>query len=131
MIDIGKGIVSGVVATALLCGALYLLSLPGAVPSPDPVRALSGVSLWPPALSWIVQFALGAFVGGPLFALVSPILPGPYGLRGLIFGVTIWLLTLGAAWFEPTAHLQVGAAAAVLHVLFGAGLGLTYGAVLD
>lgn len=131
MIDFGKGIVSGVIAAALLCGCLYLLSLAGALSRPDPVYVLSGITLFPPALSWIVQFALGAFVWGLLFAPASSILPGPYWLRGLIFGVLVWGVALGAAWLAPAAHLPIGATAVVLNLLFGAVLGTIYRALLD
>ena len=131
MISIGKGIVAGVVASALLYGALFLLSFVNAVPSPDPVRMLSGIRLWPLALSWIVQFALGGFVWGALFAIVSPILPGPYWLRGAIFGVIVWLSTLGLAWIEPTAGMRFEVAAVLLNLAFGTVLGATYGSLLD
>jgi len=131
MVDIGKGVLSGVVATALLCGALYLLSLSGVLARADPVFVLNGVSLWPPVLSWIVQFALGAFVWGTLFAFISSILPGPYSLKGVIFGAVVWLVALGVAWLVPAAVLPFGAIAAALHVLFGGVLGFTYGSVLE
>ncbi len=130
MIDLGKGVISGVVATALLCGILLLLSFVGAVPSPEPVRALRGISLFPAALGWVIQFALGAFGWGLLFALVSPALPGLYWIRGLVFGVAICLVMLGAAWLKPTAGLQVRVVPLVLQLLYGAMLGLTYGALL-
>ncbi len=131
MVDIGKGILSGVVATTVLCSALYLLSLAGILARPDPVHVLNGVSLWPPVLSWIAQFALGAFVWGTLFAFLSSILPGPYSLKGLIFGVVVWFLALGVAWLVPAATLPIGAMTAALHVLFGGVLGLTYGSLLE
>jgi hypothetical protein len=64
MINIGKGVIAGLVASTAVIGAIYLGSLAGAVPPADPVRALSGVMLSPPGLGWVMHFAVGTFLWG-------------------------------------------------------------------
>ena len=78
MINIGKGVIAGLVASAAVIGAIYLGSSTGIVPTADLVRALSGVMLSPPGLGWVMHFAVGTFLWGPLLAVLSPIPPSPF-----------------------------------------------------
>jgi hypothetical protein len=132
MINIGKGIIAGLVASAAVSGAIFLGSLAGVTPAADPVRALSGVMLSPPGLSWVMQFAVGTFLWGPILALLSPVLPSPFWLKGVVFGVLAWLLMILVTWAaDPTSPAQTGLEPILLHLFFGAVLGSIYGALLD
>ena len=132
MINIGKGIIAGLLASAAASGAIFLGSLAGALPAADPVRSVSGVTLSPPGLSWVMHFVVGTFLWGPLLTVLSPILPFPFWFKGVVFGALAWLLMLLATWgADPASPPQASPGPILLHLLFGAVLGWTYGALLD
>lgn len=132
MINIGKGIIAGLLASAAVSGAIFLGSLAGAVPAADPVRALSGVMLSPPGLGWVMHFAVGTFLWGPLLAVLSPILPSPFWFKGVVFGALAWLLMLLVTWgTDPASPPQPDPVPILLHLLFGGVLGWIYGVLLD
>jgi hypothetical protein len=132
MINIGKGIIAGLVASASVSGAVSLGSLTGIVPAPDPVRAASGIMLSPTGLSWVLHFAIGTFLWGPILAVLSPVLPSPFWFKGVVFGALAWLLMVLVTWAtDPTSPPQTGLEPILLHVFFGAVLGWIYGALLD
>jgi hypothetical protein len=132
MINIGKGVIAGLLASAAASGAIFLGSLAGVLPAADPVHAASGVTLSPPGLSWVMHFALGTFLWGPLLAVMSPILPSPFWFKGVVFGALAWLLMHLATWAaDPASPPQANLQPILLHVLFGGMLGWTYGTLLD
>jgi hypothetical protein len=132
MINIGKGIIAGVLASAAASGAIFLGLLAGVLPAADPVRSVSGVTLSPPGLSWVMHFAVGTFLWGPLLALLSPVLPSPFWFKGVVFGALAWLLMLLVTWAaDPASPPQANLEPILLHVLFGGMLGWTYGNLLD
>ena len=132
MINIGKGIIAGLLASAAASGAIFLRSLAGALPAADPVHALSGVMLTPPGLSWVMHFAVGTFLWGPLLAVLSPILPSPFWFKGVVFGALAWLLMLLVTWAaDPASPQQPNLEPILLHLFFGAVLGWIYGLLLD
>jgi hypothetical protein len=66
-----------------------------------------------------------------IYALLMPLLPGPYVIRGLIYGVALWLVMmvvllpiLGDGTFGTRASGRIAPAALTLHVLYGIVLGL-------
>ncbi len=132
MINIGKGIIAGLFASAAASGAIFLGSLAGVLPSADPVRAASGVTLSPPGLSWVMHFVVGTFLWGPLLAVLSPILPSPFWFKGVVFGAFAWLLMLLITWAaDPASPPQTNLEPILLHLFFGGVLGWTYGLLLD
>ncbi|NBJ13893.1 DUF6789 family protein [Microvirga arsenatis] len=132
MINIGKGIIAGLLASAAASGAIFLGSLAGVLPAADPVRAASGVTLSPLGLSWVMHFAVGTLLWGPLLAVLSPILPSPFWFKGVVVGALAWLLMLLVTWAaDPAVPPQANLEPILLHVFFGGILGWTYGALLD
>lgn len=132
MINIGKGIIAGLLASAAVSGAIFLGSLAGVLPTADPVRALSGATLSPPGLSWVMHFAVGTFLWGPLLAALSPVLPPLFWFKGVVFGALAWLLMLLVTWAsDPASPPQTGLEPILLHLFFGGVLGWIYGVLLD
>jgi hypothetical protein len=132
MINIGKGIIAGLVASAAVSGAIFLVSFAGLIQAADPVHTVSGIMLTPTELSWVVHFAVGTFLWGPLLAVLSPFLPSPFWFKGLVFGALAWLLMVLVTWTaDPAAVPQPGFLPVLLHLLFGALLGWIYGVLLD
>ncbi|WP_134495928.1 DUF6789 family protein [Microvirga pakistanensis] len=132
MINIGKGIIAGLVASAAVSGTTLLVSFAGMIQVADPVHTVSGIMLTPTELSWVVHFAVGTFLWGPLLAVLSPFLPSPFWFKGLVFGALAWLLMVLATWVDDPASVpQPGVLPVLLHLLFGAVLGWIYGVLLD
>jgi hypothetical protein len=132
MINIAKGVISGVVASVLVSGGIYLASAFGLVQPLDPLRAASGIALHPASLGWVTYCILGALLWGTLFAVLSPVLPGLFWFKGAAFGLLAWLLTVAITHVAAASTVTpVALGPIVVHLLFGALLGLTYGALLD
>ena len=88
--------------------------------------------LSPPGLSWVMHFAVGTFLWGPLLALLSPVLPSPFWFKGVAFGAIAWLLMLLVTWAaDPTSPPQANLEPILLHLFFGGVLGWLYGVLLD
>ena len=132
MINIANGAISGVVASALVSGGIYLASLLGLVQALDPMRAAAGIALHPASLGWVTYFILGVVLWGTVFALLSPVLPGPFWCKGAAFGAAAWLLTIAIAQAAEASTMEpLALGPIVVHLLFGVLLGLTYGTLLD
>jgi hypothetical protein len=132
MINIGKGIITGLVASAAVSATVFLGTSIGVLPAPDPVRAVSGIMLSPLGLGWVAHFAVGTFLWGPLFSVLSPVLPSPFWFKGVTFGMLAWLLMLFVTWAaDPVAPPRPNLEPVLLHLLFGAVLGSLYGTLLD
>lgn len=137
MADIFKGMAAGLIATAAVTSLLVLQRALGILPQLDLIVMLGGVLGVPgdPLLGWIVHIALGAVVGGALFAWLEPRLGADTVVkRGVLFGVLCWLAMMVV--FMPTASaglfaLRLGAGAPIamllINVLYGATLGWVYG----
>lgn len=132
MINIAKGIVAGLVASAAVAGPVFLASWSGVAPAADPVNVSSGVMLSPPGLSWVVHFAIGTFLWGPLLAMLSPIMPFPFWFKGVVVSFFAWLIMHLVIWSANSAlFLESSLWPILVHLVFGAILGSIYGVLLD
>lgn len=132
---IGRGIAAGFVATVALSAMMLIKHSMGLMPELDPIAmitAMAGASS--PAVGWIGHFVIGSIFWGVGFAIVSPYLPGPYRLRGIIFAAGAWLMMMlavmpmaGAGLFGLGLGMMVPVATLALHVVFGLVLGGIYG----
>jgi hypothetical protein len=131
-------ILSGVVATVTLTVLMYAGPLAG-FPKIDMAAAIGGF-LDQPAIAfsarwWVglgVFLAVGMIVSPLLFMQVGPSLYGSGWLRGLEWGVILWvfggvcvMFNLGLAFHEPfVTHPQLSTAASFLgNLIYGAVLG--------
>ncbi len=135
--NIWKGMVAGFVATAVLSGLMVMKSMMGLMPELDVIAMLTkmmGASS--PVTGWVAHFVIGTLVWGSLFAWVDPNLPGgSHWLKGILFGVGVWLLMMiavmpmaGAGFFGMSLGMMAPVMTLVLHIIFGAVLGGVYGA---
>ena len=134
---ISRGIIAGIIATAVLSALMMMKTMMGVMPEfnviGDWTKVLTMVGLSAgPAIAWVLHFALGA-VWGVLFALIHQKLPGGYVVSGIIFGVIAWFGMMigfmpiaGNGLFGLGISPMVTMATLVLHVIFGAALGFTY-----
>lgn len=134
--NIIKGMVAGFVATVVLSALMLMKTKMGLMPQLDVIDMLTkmmGASS--PAAGWIAHFGIGTVVWGGLFALLDPSLPGQsHWLRGIVFAIGAWILMMiavmpmaGAGVLGMSLGMMAPIMTFVLHVIFGAVLGATYG----
>ena len=135
--NIFKGMVAGFVATVVLSALMVTKSMMGLMPELDVIAMLSKMMGGSSAtMAWIAHFMIGTVVLGGLFAWLDPYLPGKrHWLKGIAFGIGAWLLMMvavmpmaGAGLFGMNFGIMAPGMTMVLHIIFGAVLGVVYGA---
>lgn len=136
-----RAMISGFVATVVLSALMLIKSLMGVMPELDLPTMLAGMAHdmmgvpANPAIGWVLHFMIGTVVWGIGFALLYKVLPGgrPIG-KGLAFGVLAWVLMMlipmpmaGAGLFAMKMGVMAPVITLVLHLIWGAVLGATYG----
>ena len=132
---IGRSIVAGFVATVVLSAMMLMKQFMAVMPELDPIgmiASMAGASS--PAIGWIGHFVIGSVFWGIGFAILSPYLPGPYFLRGMIFaaGASLMMMIVmmpmaGAGLFGTGLGMMTPVATLMLHIVFGVVLGGVYG----
>ena len=138
--DIGNAMFASLIGTIVLSVIMVMKQNAGIAPQLNPIADLAGVAhslLGIPNVSlvgWLLHFAVGTFVWGPLFGVIHLALPGSNLGKGLIFGIGAWLLMMGI--FSPIAGhglfgMNVGMVVPLmtlmLHLVYGAVLGVAFG----
>ena len=129
-----NGIISGFIATLVLSILMVIKGTVGVMPEFDVIKDIStSVGSTSVASGWALHFILGSVLWGVLFALTVDFFKGGYWLRGVQFGLIVWLLMMivfmpfvGNGFFA--AHLGAPAfvMTLVLHIIFGFVLGVLY-----
>lgn len=135
--DIGKGLLAGIAATLVLSLLMLMKTAMGLMPQLDLIGMISRMmgAAGTPVVGWAVHFAIGVLGYGILLALLDPRLPGStHTVRGIVLGVVGWLLMMvmlmpmaGAGLFGLSLDIMAPVMTLVLHIIFGAVLGWTYG----
>lgn len=132
--NIGKGILGGIVATVVLSVLMMVKGAMGVMPQLDIIHMLAMMMGVSTAIGWLVHFMIGA-IWGLLFALGYRIIPGGNNvLKGIVFGIGVWVLMMvmvmpmaGAGLFGMNMGIMAPMMTLVLHIIFGAVLGLVHG----
>ena len=132
--NIGRGILGGIVATAVMSALMLMKSAMGVMPQLDVIQMMSMMMGVVPGVAWVAHFMIGA-MWGLLFALAYNAIPGGSALvKGMLFGVGAWLAMMvmvmpmaGAGFFGMKMGLMAPMMTLVLHLVFGAVMGLVYG----
>jgi uncharacterized membrane protein YagU involved in acid resistance len=139
---IGSGIAAGFVATVVLSAMMLIKYYMGLVPQLNPIEDivhvadhLTGMTL-PLPFGWIGHFVLGTVAWGIIYAALQASLPGAPVVKGLIFGALAWLAMMiifeplaGDGLFALSLGPQATVATLVLHLIYGAVLGVAYAKV--
>src|SRR5499427_11066380 len=139
---IGTGIAAGFVATVVLSAMMLVKHSMGLVPELNPIEDivhvadhLTGMTL-PLPFGWIGHFVLGTVAWGIIYAALQASLPGAPVVKGLIFGALAWLAMMiifeplaGDGLFALSLGPQATVATLVLHLIYGAVLGVAYAKV--
>lgn len=134
---IGKGLLAGLVATIVLSALMVMKSKMGIMPELDLPTMLAGMMGSPGnvALGWAVHFMIGIVGYGVVMALLDEPLPGDSSTaHGVLIAFVGWLVMMialmpmaGAGLFAMKMGMMAPAMTLVLHLIFGAVLGWTYG----
>lgn len=132
--NFGKGILGGLVGTAVLSALMLMKTAMGVMPQLDVIRMLAGMMGISSAMAWGIHFMIGA-IWGVLFALSFRAIPGGGPVvKGIVFGMVAWLMMMvmvmpmaGAGFFGMTMGMMAPVMTLMLHLVFGALMGLVHG----
>lgn len=134
MQNIGKGFVAGLVANLVLSALMVMKSAMGLMPELDVIGMLGGMMNTTRAVAWLVHFAVGIVIYGGAIALLAGSLPGGATGSGVTLGVIGWLIMMivimpmvGQGLFGMGLGVMAPVMTLVLHLIFGAVLGSTFG----
>lgn len=135
--NVRKGIVAGLIATVVLSVLMLMKQAMGLMPQLNPIQMITQMmGAQSSAVGWVAHFFIGTIMWGIVFAWLDPRLPGRHWLRGAIFATGAWLMMMlivmpmaGAGLFGLGLGLMAPIATLMLHWIFGAVLGWTYGAL--
>lgn len=134
MNDIWVGMAAGLVATVVISMMMLMKKALGIMPGFGLINMLQTVTDEPKPIDWLIHFVVGIVIYGLLIALLASILPFDYWLDGIVVGLIGWMLaslTLMPAAGKGLFGLGYGASGFIMsmmmHVVFGAVLGLVYG----
>lgn len=132
-----KGLVAGFVATLVLSALMVMKAKMGIMPELDLPKMIAGMMGKPdePMIGWAIHFMIGVILYGVAIAVFGGKRPGdsPVG-RGMMIAVVGWLIMMimlmpmaGAGMFAMKMSIMAPVMTLVLHLIFGAVLGWTYG----
>lgn len=135
MINVARGIGAGLVATMVLSMIMVAKGMMGLMPELNVIAMLSSMMKTTPIIGWAIHFMIGALAWGVGFVTVARILPGSTVLaKGISFGIAAWVMMMlaimpmaGAGLFGLKMGMMAPMMTLVLHVIYGAVLGLAYG----
>lgn len=141
--QITKGLIAGLIATVVLSAVMVIKAMMGLMPAMNAIKMLTGMAHQfmgtpvTPLTGWILHFLIGAVLWGISFTVVFNRIPaGSPLVKGLIFGTAAWVLMMvlvmplaGAGIFGLNLGVGAPIATLVLHWLYGAVLGLSYGKI--
>lgn len=127
-----KNILSAFFATAVISLLMVAKTNADLLPQLNPIKDLwilidriTGLNS-PIFVAWLAHFFIGTVVWGSLYYFISRFIPGCSSVKGMFFGVMIWLVMMiffmpavGAGFFA----IKLGANAIImtleLHILYG------------
>ena len=135
MANVSKGIVAGLAATVVLSMIMVAKGMLGLMPELNVIAMLSSMMNTVAAVGWLIHFMIGMLAWGVGFAIFFNVLPGNSNLaKGISFGVMAWILmmvvimpTAGAGLFGVNMGMLAPAMTLMLHIIYGAILGLVFG----
>lgn len=138
--QIGKGFQAGLAATVVLSILMVMKSIMGIMPEFDLPKMIAGMMGAPnsPIIGWIVHFMIGTLGYGFAMALIARSMTGKsFIAQGLLLSFIGWLIMMvalmpmaGAGLFGMNIGIMAPMMTLMLHLIFGAVLGWTYGRLL-
>lgn len=138
MSNIAKGMLAGLVATVVLSALMVMKAMIGVMPALDLPKMIAGMMGSPdtPVLGWAIHFMIGVVGYGIAIKLYGQRLGSPI-VSGIVIGAVGWLIMMlvlmpmaGVGLFAMSMGLMAPMMTLVLHLIFGAVLGWTYGMLI-
>jgi len=132
-----RGLIAGIIATAVLSALMLLKGAMGMLPQFNVIAMLANTLGGGPIVGWIAHIAIGVVFYGLIIANLAGFLPGAATtVKGMVLGVIGWLIMMliampimGAGIFASNLGIPVVVATLVLHLIFGAVLGFSFGKI--
>ena len=132
MNKIASSVIAGLVATIVLSAMMIVKGKMGVMPELNIISMLAGMMGASAIIGWLMHFMVG--VGyGIAFSQINAFLPGNFIMKGIIIGIVGWLVMMvmlmpmmGAGMFAMKMGMMAPIMTLMLHVIFGAVLGLVY-----
>lgn len=131
-----NGLLAGLVATIVLSALMVIKAKLGLMPDLNVIAMLAHHLGGSPVMGWVAHFTIGVVGYGLVYALFfSEISFGGPTVRGMVLGVAGWLVMMlvvmpmvGAGLFGlgMPSGVMVPVATLILHLIFGAVLGITF-----
>jgi hypothetical protein len=141
MSRVSSGLLAGLAATAVLSALMAMKTMMGLMPQLDLPQMIAGMMGSPdsPMVGWIVHFMIGVVGYGLAMVHLGPRLPGGSAtVQGIVLAVIGWLVMMlmlmpmaGAGLFGMSMGVTAPMMTFVLHLIFGAVLGFTYGKLVS
>ena len=140
MSSIGKGLLAGFAATVVLSALMVVKAMMGVMPALDLPKMIAGMMGSPdtPLLGWAVHFMIGIVGYGIAIATLGHRLGSSPIVSGIVIAVIGWLIMMlvlmpmaGAGMFAMSMGIMAPLMTLVLHLIFGAALGWTYGRLVS
>jgi len=132
-----KGGIAGLIATIVLSAMMMMKAKMGLMPELDIITMLASKMGGNAMMGWVAHFMIGIVGYGAGFAIIKGMLPGGYLVKGIIIGVLGWLMMMlvvmpmmGMELFAMNLGMMAPVMTLMLHVIFGAVLGLTFKALI-
>ncbi len=137
MAKMGRGLVAGVAATAVLSMLMIAKTLMGIMPELDLPAMISDMMGSPdnPGVGWVAHMMIGVVGYGLAIVLMDGRLPGrSHVIHGLLIGLGGWMMMMaalmpmaGAGFFGMSLGMIAPMMTLILHLIFGAVLGAVFG----
>ena len=137
--NVKNALTAGFVATVVLSVCQIAAHAAGLLPTFDLIALIANVVSMAtggapnPIAGWVVHFCIGTVLWGVGYASVESRLPGPPAVRGMVFSAGAWLVMMivlmpiaGAGVFGLSLGPSVPVAILMLHLIFGATLGIVH-----
>lgn len=135
-----KAVIAGFGATIVLSALMLAKSAMGMLPSMNVIFMLAHMAhhmLGMPALpvtGWLLHFFIGTVLWGVSYGLLINVLPGKSPItKGMVFSIAAWILMMvvvmplaGKGLFATQIGIMAPVATLVLHLIWGAALGLVF-----
>jgi len=140
MSNIAKGSLAGLAATVVLSVLMVVKAMMGIMPALDLPKMIAGMMGSPntPMLGWAVHFMIGIVVYGITIAALAHRMHASPTVSGIIIGVVGWLIMMvmlmpmaGVGMFAMSMGVMAPMMTLILHLIFGAVLGWTYGKLVS
>ena len=137
--NIKNTLTAGFAATVVLSACQVVAHAVGLLPAFDLIGLIANIVSFVtggtpnPIAGWAVHFFIGTILWGIAYAFAESNLPGPPAVRGMVFAAGAWLVMMiivmpitGTGMFGLSLGPSVPIAVLMLHLIFGATLGVVY-----